>query len=271
MRKLTFLSLFTSVSLAGFGQVNSGSITGNVETIFQYLNEDSLIGANQPDSKGLLNSYMNVFYTNGNFKAGLRFESYLPRIQGYPNRFDGTGLGMRYVGYANDFVDVTLGSFYEQFGNGLSLRAYEDRALGYDNMLDGARIILRPYKGVVIKGVYGYQRLSFQQGRIVHGDGIVRGLDGEMHLNEMFSKLADKKLDVTLGGSFVSKYQVDNNEDFILPENVGSYGGRANSVTVNLRWTVNTSSRNRILRRIINISTITVMLLYSILVIRAKV
>lgn len=227
MRKLTFLSLFTSVSLAGFGQVNSGSITGNVETIFQYLNEDTLIGANQPDSKGLLNSYMNVFYTNGNFKAGLRFESYLPRIQGYPNRFDGTGLGMRYVGYANDFVDVTLGSFYEQFGSGLSLRAYEDRALGYDNMLDGARIILRPYKGIIVKGVYGYQRLSFQQGRIVHGDGIVRGIDGEMHLNEVFSKLADKKLDVTLGGSFVSKYQVDNNEDFILPENVGSYGGRA--------------------------------------------
>ena len=76
---------------------------------------------------------MNVFYTNGNFKAGMRLESYLPRIQGYPNRFDGTGLGMRYVGYANDFVDVTLGSFYEQFGAGLSLRAYEDRALGYDN------------------------------------------------------------------------------------------------------------------------------------------
>ena len=51
----------------------------------------------------------------------MRLESYLPRIQGYPNRFDGTGLGMRYVGYANDFVDVTLGSFYEQFGAGLSL------------------------------------------------------------------------------------------------------------------------------------------------------
>ena len=90
---------------------SQGNITGNMETVFQYLNEDTVINAKQPVQKGLLNSYMNVFYTQGNFKAGLRFESYLPRIQGYPNRFDGTGIGMRYVGYQNDFVDVTLGTF----------------------------------------------------------------------------------------------------------------------------------------------------------------
>lgn len=226
MRKLTLLALFAITSLAGFGQTNTANITGNVESIFQYLNEDTIIGANQPPSKGLINSYMNVFYTQGNFKAGLRFESYLPRIQGYPNRFDGTGLGMRYVGYANDFIDITIGSFYEQFGTGLALRAYEDRALGYDNLLDGARLIVRPYKGVTLKGVYGYQRLSFQSGQIVHADGIVRGFDGEIHLNETFKGLEDKKLDVVIGGSFVSKYQVDDNEDFVLPENVGVYGGR---------------------------------------------
>ena len=117
-----------------------GSLTGNIESTFQYLNADSIIDAKQPAEKGLINSYMNVFYTQGNFKAGMRLESYLPRIQGYPNRFDGTGIGMRYIGYANGFVDVTLGSFYEQFGSGLSLRAYEDRALGYDNVMDGVRI-----------------------------------------------------------------------------------------------------------------------------------
>lgn len=205
-----------------------GTIIGNAESTFQYLNEDTVIGANQPPSKGLINSYMNVFYTNGGFKAGMRLESYLPRIQGYPNRFEGTGLGMRYVGYANDFVDVTLGSFYEQFGAGLSLRAYEDRALGYDNLLDGARIIVKPRKGIVLKGVYGYQRLSFQGGRIVHGDGIVRGTDAEFHLNEIFTKMADFPLNVNIGASFVSKYQKDDNSLLNLPENVGAYGGRIN-------------------------------------------
>jgi len=211
-----------------------GTISGNAESTFQYLNEDTVIGANQPPSKGLINSYMNVFYTNGNFKAGMRLESYLPRIQGYPNRFDGTGLGMRYVGYENDFVDVTLGSFYEQFGAGLSLRAYEDRALGYDNLLDGARIIVKPRKGIVLKGVYGYQRLSFQEGRIVHGAGIVRGTDAEFHLNEIFKKMETSSLDLTLGASFVSKYQKDDNSTLVLPENVGSYGGRIKMLYKNI-------------------------------------
>ena len=210
-----------------------GTISGNAESTFQYLNEDAVIGANQPPSKALINSYMNVFYTNGNFKAGMRLESYLPRIQGYPNRFDGTGLGMRYVGYANDFVDVTLGSFYEQFGAGLSLRAYEDRALGYDNLLDGARIIVKPKKGIVLKGVYGYQRLSFQEGRIVHGDGIVRGMDAEVHLNEVVKKMESSSLDLTMGASFVSKYQKDDNSTLILPENVGAYGGRIKALYKN--------------------------------------
>ncbi len=226
MKKLTLLLLLGGSIGKSFAQVNAGNFTGNAESTFQYLNSDSLIGATQPDSKGLLNSYMNVFYTQGNFKAGMRFESYLPRIQGYPATFDGTGLGMRYVGYSNDFVDITLGSIYEQFGSGLAFRTYENMGLGYDNQLDGARVKLTPKKGFTIKGVYGYLRYAFLDGRIVHSDGLVRGFDGELHFNEVFKSWAAKKLDVTIGGSFVSKYQRDTNDDLILPENVGCYGGR---------------------------------------------
>lgn len=223
MKRILLASVATIFWFTSFSQ---GTLTGNIESTFQYLNADSIIDAKQPAEKGLLNSYMNVFYTQGNFKAGMRLESYLPRIQGYPNRFDGTGIGMRYIGYSNGFVEATLGSFYEQFGTGLAFRAYEDRALGYDNMMDGARIIVRPKNGIVIKGVYGYQRLSFQGGAIVHGDGIVRGIDGEIHLNEGFKKMKEFPLDVVLGASFVSKYQEDNNPDLILPQNVATYGGR---------------------------------------------
>ncbi len=221
--KYFFFAIFLSPILL-FSQAN---ISGNIESTFQYLNNDSLIGATQPDQKGLINSYMNVFYTHGKFKAGLRLESYLPRIQGYPNRFDGTGIGMRYVGYANDLVDVTLGTFYEQFGSGLALRAYEDRALGYDNLLDGMRLIVRPKSGVVLKGVYGYQRLSFQQGKLIYGEGIVRGVDGEINLNEALKKLEDFPLTMVLGTSFVSKFQVDDDPSLNLPKNVGAYGARA--------------------------------------------
>lgn len=207
-------------------QNTGATITGNMETTFQYLNEDTLIGANRPASVGLVNSYMNVFYRQQGFKAGMRVESYLPRIQGYPNNFDGTGLGMRYVGYENDLVDITLGHFYEQFGAGTTLRAYEDRGLGYDNALDGMRVIFRPLPGITFKGVYGKNRFQFIEGEIVNSQGIVRGFDGAIHFNETFKFMKEKKLDITLAGSIVSKYQVDNSEELILPENVAAYGGR---------------------------------------------
>lgn len=225
--KLLALSLVISPFLwSQENDANAPSISGNMETTFQYLNEDTLIGANRPASVGLLNSYMNVFYRQAGFKAGVRFESYLPRIQGYPNNFDGTGIGMRYIGYENNFVDVTLGHFYEQFGGGLSLRAYEDRALGYDTALDGARIILLPAKGLKFKGVYGRNRFQFAEGRVINSEGIVRGFDGELHLNEAFGKMSSFPFDISIGGSIVSKYQADNNDTYVLPENVAAYGGR---------------------------------------------
>ena len=228
MIQKTFLVLLLCISSVTYSQdfTSGGTFTGNIESTFQYLNNDTIIDATQPAQKGLINSYMNVLYTNRNFKAGMRLESYLPRIQGYPNRFDGTGIGMRYIGYSNGFVDVTLGSFYEQFGAGLSLRAYEDRALGYDNLLDGARLIVKPHSGITLKGVYGYQRLSFQQGKIIHGDGIVRGVDAEINFKEAFDSLLSDDWDFGLGVSFVSKFQADNDNDLILPQNVGAYGGR---------------------------------------------
>ena len=228
MIQKTFLVLLLCISSVTYSQdfTNGGTFTGNIESTFQYLNNDTIIDATQPAQKGLINSYMNVLYTNRNFKAGMRLESYLPRIQGYPNRFDGTGIGMRYIGYSNGFVDVTLGSFYEQFGAGLSLRAYEDRALGYDNLLDGARLIVKPHSGITLKGVYGYQRLSFQQGKIIQGDGIVRGVDAEINFKEAFDSLLSNDWDFGLGVSFVSKFQADNDNDLILPQNVGAYGGR---------------------------------------------
>lgn len=224
--KSLLMAVLVCTAFSAWAQIfDRGNFTGNLETNFQYLNKDTLIGADQPPSKALLNSYMNVYYTNGNFRAGARFESYLPRIQGYPTAFDGTGIGMRYAGWGNKFIDAQVGNFYEQFGNGLALRSYEDRALGYDNMMDGIRIRLTPWKGVTIKAVYGQQRLAFR-GRIENALGIVRGVDGDFSLNEIFPKMADKKLQVTLGGSLVSKYQKDNMDELVLPQNVATYGGR---------------------------------------------
>lgn len=203
-----------------------GEISGNVETIYQYLLTDTLIGSEQPPEKSLINSFANINYRNNGFRAGIRMEAYMPRILGYPDRFDGAGLGYRYFGYENDLVDITAGHFYDQFGSGLIFRAYEDRPLGFDNMMNGVRIKLKPTKGVVIRTVYGRQRFSFMKGENQYSPALVRGADTEVNLNKWIDKLEEKNMRLSVAGSFVSKYEADNNTEFILPENVAAYGGR---------------------------------------------
>ena len=211
--------------------VGAGQITGNVQLLFQTYQEDSLIGAQVPPSKTGFNAFGNLIYTRGDFSAGMRYESYLDPILGYPGRFRGSGVGYRYAQYAKENFEITLGNFYEQFGSGLLLHAYEERQLGIDNALDGFRLILRPTDGVTLKGLVGKQRLDFDSG-LINGPGTIRAIDAEVNLNDAIEKLATSGTRITLGGSFVSRFQPGStiSKDTLvlqLPNNVGSWGYRA--------------------------------------------
>lgn len=228
MKHIALLLSLTSFSFLIHAQENnSGSVTGNVQTIAQFYAQDSIIDAQVPAEIMGMNTFANVNYVRGNFSTGVRFESYLPALLGYPQRFNGSGIGYRYARYADDNVDVTIGSIYEQFGSGMLLRTYEEQMLGLENQLDGVRIIYRPVRGVALKGVYGKQRFSFNN-RVEYGPGIVRGFDGEASINELIKKFQESELKISVGGSFVSKFQTSNIDTLIIPENVGSYGGRLN-------------------------------------------
>ncbi len=202
------------------------SVHGNFQIDAQYYQPDSLIGAPKVPEKFLSNAFGNINYSKGKFSAGLRYEAYNNLRQGFPAGYKGQGIANRYARYQDKLLDITVGNFYEQFGNGLMLRAYYEPGLLYDNSIDGVRVISNPYKGFTFKGVLGKQRLFFGV-----GPGIVRGFDGELNVNELFdSILGNKKTKVILGGSFVSKFQTDADANLILPENVGCYGGRVNII-----------------------------------------
>lgn len=202
-------------------QNNEGQFHGNFQVDAQVYREDSAIGAQVPPERMGLNSYANFTYTKGNLTAGLRYEGYMNTLLGYDEKYDGVGVPYRYITYRNDELEVTVGNFYGQFGSGLIFRAYEDKSLGYDNALDGIKIRFNPYKGVYLKGFTGKQRLYFET-----GPGIVRGVDGEFFINDILSSLSEIKSQFILGGSFVSKYQKDDNPIYNLPENVGAFSGR---------------------------------------------
>lgn len=203
--------------------LNRGEVHGNFGMDMQYYQVDSLIGASTtPDEDVLMNGFANFTYTNGNFSAGFRYESYLNALQGFPTGYKGNGIGYRFASYTKDDMTVTVGNYYEQFGNGLIFRTYEARGLGYDNVMDGIRVNYKLREGLYVKGIIGTQRLFFDQ-----GEGVLRGVDGELMVNDFIGGiLKDSKTKLTLGGSFISKYQADQSSQYNLPENVGAYAGR---------------------------------------------
>lgn len=209
-----------------FAQIKGGQLHGNFQTDMQYYTEDSLIEAEVPDGKIGLNTYANFNYTVGKFSAGVRYEGYMDAMQKYFSdeaRGNNQGFVYKYATYKADELEFTVGNYYEQFGSGMIFRTYEDKTLGYDNAMEGVRVRYKPFKGMYLKGIVGKQRYYFEL-----GPGIVRGIDGELSLNEALEPFKDCKTNITLGGSFVSKFQKDESPFYNLPENVGAYAGRIN-------------------------------------------
>jgi hypothetical protein len=226
-KRITLLFLlFSSVTVFNSTLNAQGQISGNFQLDAQYYLPDSVTNAFEAEEKMRMNGFANFNYTQGNFRAGLRYEAYLNPLGGFLPGYTGQGIPYRYAGYTADQFDITVGSFYEQFGSGMIFRTYEERTLGYDNAMDGFRVKFNPYKGIYLKGIWGKQRVFFTT-----GPGIVRGFDGEILLNELFDTLlADKKTKITIGGSFVSKYQDPSHTTYVLPANVGSWAGRISMI-----------------------------------------
>jgi hypothetical protein len=125
------------------------------------------------------------------------------------------------VQYQDDKLELTAGNFYEQFGNGLTLRTYQEWALGIDNSIDGFRARYFPVKGVQIKGLMGKQRAFWDK-----APGLIRAADAEVSLNDVIPGMDSMGTRITLGGSINSRYLADDDPVYQLPENVSAMAGR---------------------------------------------
>lgn len=228
MKKFLLFSVAAFTCILSTAQNNNlknwGELHGNFQFDGQLYLRDTAIdpsGEFYPDERFLGQGYANLIYNNGPFRAGIRYENYQNVMLGFPQGYRGEGITYRFIQFVKDGLDVTVGNFYEQFGSGMALRTYEERGLGYDNMLDGVRLIYSPVNGLRLKALIGRQRIYFEK-----SDGIVRALDAEITLNDMIGGLKNAKTNYSIGGSFVSKFQNANNPIYNLPENVGLGGIR---------------------------------------------
>ena len=203
MMKHTLLFLFTLLPLSIGAQV---TLSGSVQSDMLVPQADEKIGAEKTEDFQT-NTYVDLMLQHQNFEAGVRMEYLQHPLPGFENDFKGWGVPHYYVKGKLDWAELTVGTFYEQFGSGFILRTYEERALGIDNSLRGGRLVVKPFSGLTIKALGGHQRRYWKWNK-----GFVSGADAEVNVDEWVKGMQQHNTRLTLGFSWVNKYE---DEDYI--------------------------------------------------------
>ena len=207
------------------GKATKGYLKGSFETNTTWYHDDARTNASVPEERWGSNNYLKLDYYRGKFSAGMQVEAYEPALVGYPSELEKIGLTNLYVGWKDENFGITAGSFYDQFGSGLLFRTWEDRALGLNNALFGARFTYN-YKDIVsFKALWGMPRFGME-----YSDTQVKGAD----ISFALSNLAGwNDVYLAIEGSALDRYEhpsIDLEESGALPNNFG-WSGRLNLET----------------------------------------
>lgn len=200
MRKFILLGCIASgISLNA--QVRAG-----FESNSQYYKDDKKIKIDEVDAENRFrsNNYLKIDYASKYFEVGVQGEGYLPKaLLNLNPELEGIHIGTVYARYNNydKGIDITAGHFYEQFGSGLALRFWEDRALGLNNSLFGGRVKLNMNDYAQLTFLGGRQRLGFG---FDLSKGAVYGADAQINLSNIYDS-EDHSLNV--GMSYVGRYE----------------------------------------------------------------
>ncbi|HFS67509.1 MAG TPA: hypothetical protein ENK67_04780 [Flavobacteriia bacterium] len=203
IRQIVFIFI-VFYSLLSYSQVK-GKINIGLESNMQYYVNDAVTGDFTEKNSIRSNNYLTINYRISNFDFGLQLESYYPQalLNYSPNFNKKIGLGTYFASYKTKKTHITLGYYYEQFGNGLVLRTWEDRQLGINNALRGARIKYNPTDNLNFTLLYGKQRVGFKV-----SEGSIIGFD---------TNLDASKNDFSLQFGFSYAGRIQNfNRDFTI-------------------------------------------------------
>ena len=218
--KNIFYIIFLFFSSLIFSQ-NQPYIYGSFESNSQLLQNDQSLDFISPEDNFRSNNYFQINYQINNILAGIQYEGYLPSsLLGFYPELDNQNKIINYfIKIQNEKSDITVGSFYEQFGNGLIFRSWEDRQLGINNAIKGIKLKYYPSDNIELTALYGQQRDGFN-----YTASTIQGLNTEINLNQMLNL---KEVDLSIGSSIVNRYQ-ENGANDSIPSNVSAYGGRLN-------------------------------------------
>jgi len=218
--KFILQTLFLIISVMIYPQ-NNEIIFGSFESNSQLLQDDANLNFSVPEDRFRSNNYFQLNYINGNISTRIQYESYLPNAMlGYYPEFNGKNeIASYYINFKKNKADITVGYFFEQFGNGLIFRAWENRQLGINNSIKGIKAKYNFSESLSLTSLYGQQRNGFEI-----NPATIQGLDSNLSLNKL---LKIENSDLSIGLSYINRFQ-DNETNNEIPSNVESKGGRLN-------------------------------------------
>ncbi len=176
--------------------------TGSLQTEFMVPVKDAALDTEAKKYAGdvLNNTYFDFTLNAPYISAGARFQFTKWPLPGFVDQFRGWGVPYFWATGKYKWFQITAGDFYEQFGSGLILRTYQERALGVDGALRGGRLKINPCNGVYLTGLVGKQRYFW-----THNPDLIWGADAEWSFNETFPKAFGGDYGLSAGFSYVGK------------------------------------------------------------------
>lgn len=216
---VVILSIPGTVSAQKWGE---GRFSGSFETNSIWYVPDDDIGAQTPDDRIGTNNYFKLEYTNGRLTVGAQFEYYGPVLQGLNTDFKNGKIMTKYATWADDNYSITAGDIFDQFGNGIVLRTWEDRYLGFNNSIEGVRVTYNYNNFLAIKGIWGRPRYA-----MTYLDTQVRAFDMSLDVSNLTGMNGHY---LALEGSFVNRYN-DRKAIWLMDDlsnNMNMWSGRLN-------------------------------------------
>ena len=210
MRHFSFLILLVLMGTCNWalGQTkdsDKGQFSGNLLLTYQKYVRDDSIGANTKvykENTASADAWLFMQYRIKGYSFVLRYDAFnnsplLDPQSAYTNH----GIGFWQINKNIDKLDITMGSFYDQFGTGILFRAYEQRQIGIDYAIQGMRLKYNLNDKWAIKGFAGNQKGNIKN-RFGFANQVISGLNIEGNLGLG----ADSKYgDLQVGASVVNR------------------------------------------------------------------
>ncbi len=165
---------------------DKGQFSGNLLLTYQKYVRDDSIGASTKvykENTASADAWLFMQYRIKGYSFILRYDAFnnsplLDPQDAYTNH----GIGFWQINKSVDKLDITMGSFYDQFGTGVLFRAYEQRQIGIDYAIQGMRLKYNINEKWAIKGFAGNQKGNIKN-RFGFAKQVISGLNIEGNID----------------------------------------------------------------------------------------